>query len=251
MARLRETTMPRQKDLKRLVRARMKKTGEAYTTARAQIVRPPRSLTTAANAASSDDAVKPAPSPAEFAALAGMRDDAIKEKTGCTWERWVYALDRHGAAAMPHREIAALVKEKYKVNSWWSQTVTVGYERIKGRRVPGQKSDGSFAFTKTRTFDIAARKLFAMLADAGFRRQWLEGRITTVRSAKPPTSIRLAGAEFDNVTLELTAKGDGRSALVVTHAKVPGKEAVERLKHFWAQRLDTLRDELVEQRTKT
>ena len=34
--------MPRQKDLKRLVRARMEKTGEAYTTARAQVLRKPR-----------------------------------------------------------------------------------------------------------------------------------------------------------------------------------------------------------------
>ncbi|MEO6445172.1 MAG: hypothetical protein ABIZ91_18475 [Gemmatimonadaceae bacterium] len=243
--------MPRQKDLKRLVRTRMKKTGEAYTTARAQIVRQPRSLTTAAKAALPGDAVKPAPSPAEFAALAGMRDDAIKEKTGCTWERWVFALDRCGAATMPHREIAKLVKEKYKINSWWSQSVTVGYERIKGRRVPGQMSDGSFAFTKTRTLGIASRTLFERLSDASFRRRWLEGRKTTVRSAKPPTSIRLAGAEFDRVTLEVTAKGDGRSVLVVTHAKLPGKEAVDRLKHFWAQRLNALRDQLAKERTRT
>ena len=34
--------MPRQKDLKRLVRARMEKTGEAYTAARAQVLRKPR-----------------------------------------------------------------------------------------------------------------------------------------------------------------------------------------------------------------
>src|SRR3954467_11720027 len=36
------TTMPKQKDLKRLVRARMQKTGEAYTAARAQVLRKPR-----------------------------------------------------------------------------------------------------------------------------------------------------------------------------------------------------------------
>src|SRR5919112_6349551 len=34
-----DLTMPREKDLKRLVRARMKKTGEAYTAARAQLLR--------------------------------------------------------------------------------------------------------------------------------------------------------------------------------------------------------------------
>ena len=39
--------MPRNKDLKRLVRARMQKTGEAYTAARAQIVAKPRSRITA------------------------------------------------------------------------------------------------------------------------------------------------------------------------------------------------------------
>ena len=33
--------MPTQKDLKRLVRARMRRTGEAYTTARAQIITKP------------------------------------------------------------------------------------------------------------------------------------------------------------------------------------------------------------------
>ena len=32
------TTMPRNKDLKRLVRARMSKTGESYTAARSQIL---------------------------------------------------------------------------------------------------------------------------------------------------------------------------------------------------------------------
>ena len=37
--------MPRNKDLKRLVRARMKKTGEAYTSARAQILKKPKSRT--------------------------------------------------------------------------------------------------------------------------------------------------------------------------------------------------------------
>jgi hypothetical protein len=34
--------MPRQKDLKRLVRARMEKTGEADTAARAQLLRKPK-----------------------------------------------------------------------------------------------------------------------------------------------------------------------------------------------------------------
>src|SRR5215216_1067500 len=107
--------MPRQKDLKRLVRARMKKTGEAYTVARAQIVRKPR---TPRPTASSDAVLAPAPAtithpePKDYAALAGISDAAIKEATGCTWELWVPALDQMGASQLSHREIAALIKEK-------------------------------------------------------------------------------------------------------------------------------------------
>ena len=108
--------MTREKDFKRLVRARMLKTGEAYTAARAQILSKPTTRIEL-----------PAPStPKDYAALAGISDRSIKKNTGCTWERWVPMLDGLGAAEMRHREIAALVSRKFKINDWWSQTVTWG-----------------------------------------------------------------------------------------------------------------------------
>ena len=117
--------MPTNKDFKRLVRARMRKTGEAYTAARAQLL-------------SKKHAPAPAPTPLatapDYATLAGRSDAALKANTGCTWERWVKALDRVAAHTWPHRRIAEYVSEKYKVPGWWAQTVTVGYERIKGLR---------------------------------------------------------------------------------------------------------------------
>ncbi|HEU4747184.1 MAG TPA: hypothetical protein VFS56_01695, partial [Gemmatimonadaceae bacterium] len=140
--------MPRNKDLKRLVRARMKKTGEAYTAARAQITRKAR------------------PAPKDYAELAGFADTVIKEKTGCPWELWVKALDYHGAAEMSHREIASLVHTKYKVSGWWSQAVTVGYERIKGIRARGQRLDGSYEASKSRTYNVPVKTLFDAWADA-------------------------------------------------------------------------------------
>ena len=84
--------MTTQKDLKRLVRARMRKTGEAYTTARAHLTSTPRQKT-----AEIAHVAPPAPVKVDYAAMAGMSDEKIKEKTGCTWERWVYALDRKKA----------------------------------------------------------------------------------------------------------------------------------------------------------
>src|SRR6266542_4355686 len=85
---------------------------------------------------------------------------ARMKKTGCSWERWVNTLDALGAERMSHRDIAALVSEKYKVASWWTQTVTVGYERIKGLRARGQRRDVTYEASKSRTFNVPVTKLF-------------------------------------------------------------------------------------------
>jgi len=78
----------------------------------------------------------------------------VKASTGCTWERWVKALDRVAAHTWPHRRIARYVHEKYKIPGWWAQTVTVGYERIKGLRAIGQRRDGAFEATKSKVFAV-------------------------------------------------------------------------------------------------
>jgi len=132
--------MTTNKDFKRLVRARMNKTGEAYTAARTHILEKSQRGSKPAAGASID-----------YSALAGMSDRTLEEKTGCNWERWVHTLDYHGAESMRHGEIAALVQQKYKVSGWWSQAVTVGYERIKRRRAIGQRLDGSYEASKSKT----------------------------------------------------------------------------------------------------
>jgi hypothetical protein len=231
--------MTAEKDLKRLVRARMKKTGEAYTTALAQIQPKTKSRATRPAAA----AIAPTmvqPSLKEYAALAGMSDAAIKAKTGCAWDKWVKSLDYHGAARMSHREIAELVSEKYKVPAWWTQTVTVGYERIKGLRARGQRRDGSFEASKSRTFGVPVQVLFNAFADANARKQWLNEPGLTIRTASSPKSIRIGWSDGSIIAIGFMAKGDSKSSVAVQHAKLPDRETAERLKIFWSEKLDAL-----------
>ncbi len=232
--------MPRDKDLKRLVRARMTKTGEAYTTARAQITKKSRAKTrTAAVPAHASQPIVAA-EPADYATLAGMRDDLIKEKTGCTWERWVYALDRHGAEQMSHRDIAALVHTKYKIDGWWAQSVTVGYERIKGLRARGQRRDGTYEAAKSRTFNVPVTTLYDAWADARIRRRWLNGASVKARTATAPKSMRLGWEDGSIVAVWFTAKGPSKSAVALAHTKLPDRETADRLKQYWSERLATL-----------
>lgn len=230
--------MPTNKDLKRLVRARMRKTGEAYTAARAHIIKKPK-------AAAASKPNLPTTS-VDYAALAGMSDEKVKAKTGCTWERWVRALDRKGAEKMSHRAIAGLVSEKYKVDGWWSQTVTVGYERIKGLRARGQRRDGTYEASKSRTFNVPVTTLFDAWADARIRRRWLNGETVKVRIATAPKSMRLDWADRSIIAVGFLPKGESKSAVAVQHTKLPDRETAQSLKQYWSDRLDVLGEVLSE-----
>ncbi|HEV7992524.1 MAG TPA: hypothetical protein VGP25_11910 [Gemmatimonadaceae bacterium] len=237
--------MPRDKDLKRLVRARMTKTGEAYTAARAHVVRAPRKSNAVDGALASTTTIAQ-PAPADYPALAGMSDDAIRDATGCTWERWVKALDAHGAAELSHRDIAALITEKYEIPAWWTQMVAVGYERIRGLRARGQQRNGTFGMTRSRTFPVDVTTLFDAWADARTRRRWLGERGAKVRTATSPRSMRLQMADGAIVAVGFAAKGKGKSSVAVEQAKLPDRAAADRLKQIWSARLDALGEVLAE-----
>ena len=237
--------MPRQKDLKRLVRARMKKTGEAYTAARAHIIRKPKTNPPReAGVSASLSKALAAPDPKQFAAIAGMSDAKVKESTGCTWERWVRALDRYGADKMTHRDIARLVQEKYKVGPWWTQTVAVGYERIKGLRARGQQRNGTFQISKSRTYNVPVTTLFDAWTDARARQQWLNEAGVRVRKATRPKSIRLGWPDGGIVAVGFFPKGESKSYVAVEHTKLPDRETGERIKREWSDRFDALGDVL-------
>jgi hypothetical protein len=219
--------MPRDKDRKRIIRSRMKKTGESYTAARTHVLAQHQRKRQAARTP-------------DLASVAGMADASVAAKTGRTWEEWVSALDADNAAALPHREIASLVHAKHGIGDWWAQTVTVGYERIKGLRERGQRRSGAYEATKSRTFDVPVKRLFASWADASKRRRWLDGVEPRVRTATAPKSMRLQWPDGTLVTVGFFAKGPGRSSVAVAHEKLRDRAAAENAKKYWTGRFEAL-----------
>lgn len=218
--------MPRHKDLKRLVRSRMEKTGESYTTARAQLL------------AKKDRGKERDPSAS--ADLAGTSDEAVSKATGKTWVEWVRTLDDRDAASKPHREIAAAVQEDFGVSSWWAQTVTVGYERIKGLRDVGQRRGGSYEANKSKTFPVSVARLYRAFSDPDLRRRWLPGVTLTVRTAAAEKSMRITWEDETSVGVWFVAKGEGKSLVQVQHGKLATKDELEAKKAYWAERLTAL-----------
>lgn len=224
--------MPRNKDLKRLVRARMRKTGESYTAARTQLTRKPKSPTTA-RAATAAPAV-------DHGAIAGMSNAVIRTKTGRSWAEWVEALDWHDAQTMAHRDIAALVSREYGIGDWWCQTVTVGYERLKGLRAIGQRRDGSYEASKSKTYGVPVTTLFNAWKRPATRRRWLDDVKLTLRTATAPKTMRFDFEDGSIVVIGFMPKGRSKSAVAVQHTKLPDAATGTRLKQFWTEKLEAL-----------
>lgn len=227
--------MPRDKDRKRIIRDRMKKTGESYTAARAHVF-------------SAKKTERPTAPAIDLAERAGMKDEVITAKTGRSWTQWLRDLDADGAATMRHRDIAQLVHAKYKVGDWWTQTVTVGYERIKGLREVGQRRDGTYEAGKSRTFGVPVRQLFDAWADDAVRRRWLDDVKPVVRSATAPKAMRLRWPDGTVVLAGFLAKGPGRSSVAVAHTKLRDRNAIAKAKAYWTGRLDALESLLMPSR---
>lgn len=215
--------MPKQKDLKRVVRARMQKTGESYTTARLQLVR------------------KKEPEP-NYAELAGQSDAVVRKATGRDWREWVRILDAEKSAEKPHRDIARYIAS-LGTPDWWSQTVTVGYERIRGLRAIGQRRGGGFEASKSRTFAVPLAKLYKAFANARLRAQWLPDKVV-VRGATVNKRMRIAMADDTVVGIEFVARGDTKSAVAIQHTKLPDKSTADKMKAWWAERFDALAEVL-------
>jgi len=218
--------MPKQKDLKRVVRARMSKTGESYTAARAQVLKHP-----------------PVKKAADFAAIAGMKDDAVLKRTGRDWKGWVRVLDRAGASSKPHGEIAKLLYDQHEIDGWWAQMVTVGYERIRGLRDKGQRRGGGYEVSKSKTLPVSMDKLWAAF-EARQRRRWLGDVELTVKKATPGKSLRVKWTDGTPIEFYFVKKGPEKSQVALQHREQPTKAQAEELRVYWGERLEALAEEL-------
>ena len=180
----------------------------------------------------------------DYTALAGIADATIAARTGRGWKDWVSTLDAVGAPAWPHRDIARYIHDTFRVPAWWTQGVTVGYERIKGLRTIGQRRDGGYEVNKSKVFPVPVRRLYRAFHDARTRRRWLGAVELTIRSAAADKSVRLIWPDGTAVDLSFATKGAAKSQLAVQHRKLADKASADRLKAWWTDRLTALESTL-------
>lgn len=211
--------MTKNEAFKKRIRTRMEKTGERYNAARRALI-------------------DPAPVD-EWVSHPEVPDESVVAATGKTWNEWRAALDGWGATEHDHPTIAAHLGAHHGLDGWWSQTVTGGYERITGRRLPNQMADGTFTAIKSRTMLGSPHQLRVLLNNDAERAELFGGRPTEARS-KPGVKVPRFAIGPGIAKISVTDKGDGRMTVSIQHERLPTADDVTEWKFFWSEWLDAI-----------
>jgi hypothetical protein len=217
--------MTRQSSFKRLVRARMEKTGERYTAARASLL-----------AAEEQKATK--------GPTLSVSDEVIRNRTGRGWEEWFDLLDEWGTTEKPSKEIRSWVTEEHGIEGWGAQAVAVNYERARGLRAVGEHPDG-FTITASKTVAVPVDRLYEAFVTESVRKRWLPDGQLRKRSASKPKSARFDWEDGETrVVVGFVAKGEAKSMVGLLHERLPDAQEAERMKGFWRARVAALKEVL-------
>ena len=167
-----------------------------------------------------------------------MHDAAVINATGKALDAWFAILEERGARSLPHAEIARLLHDDYGVRGWWSQNVTVAYEQSIGRREPGQRADGGYTTSASRTLtgtlDEVLDRWLARLTGADGLDDVPFAAVPVVSGTEKWRYWRVQLADGSKVAANISAKAQRASCtLAIEHDKLAGKPEAEHWKSFW------------------
>lgn len=217
-----------QQNLKRRVRDRMTRTGERYAEARRRVQQ-----------RAPDEAAGAAGGRRPHAAEPETGEDAVLEATGRGWDDWCDLIDAWPGHDESHGAVVDHLQQIHGLTSWWAQSVTVGWERITGRRLPYQQADGRFAAARTKTVTVDGAALRQLLLDADGREALFAGLSTELRSRPTSKNVRVA-MEEGVAEIAIQPRGNGRVRVAVLHGALPSHTVVPAWQEYWSAWLEAL-----------
>lgn len=159
----------------------------------------------------------------------------LENGTGTSLAEWTDRLDATGGRDLDHTAIARMLVERWEVEEWWAQGVTVAYEQVIGRRVVGQSCDGDFSASASRTVPGTPTQVRdrwdAFMTEA--RRDGLGLEEPSLSDTATWRYWRAAVADGSRVSVNITAKDEGRSTLGIEHKGLETADARTAWKDAW------------------
>jgi hypothetical protein len=148
------------------------------------------------------------------------RIKAIERATNRTWDEWMQFMEGIGAKNLTHHEIATILIQELegKIDNlgWWAQSVTVAYEHYIGRSIPGQRPDGTFQTSVSKSTKLGMQELMDRWVDfaAG------DADVQAIIAAQP----KVSGTD-KRITWRVKAR-DGSDVRVTSEPKKNGTASI-------------------------
>jgi hypothetical protein len=165
----------------------------------------------------------------------------VERATNRSWDEWLRFMDAIGAADLDHKQIALAVYAELdgtiEQHGWWTQAVTVAYEQHIGRRIPGQRSDGTFQTSVSRSTTLGMAELMEAWVRFAAADETVRGIVVgdpRVSGTDRRTTWRAKAGDGSSVVVTSEPKRNGTAALVATQIGLPTLEANDEARERWA-----------------
>src|SRR5690606_5749970 len=149
------------------------------------------------------------------------RINAVERATNRSWDEWLQFMDGIGAKNLNHHEIATKVLEELegKVDNlgWWAQSVTVAYEQYIGRRIPGQRPDGTFQTSVSKSTKLGMKELmdqWVTFADGDQEVRALIAADARVSGTEKRITWRTKARDGSEIRVTSEPKKDGTASII-------------------------------------
>lgn len=243
--------MTRARALKTVIRARAAKTGERYTTARRHVLNALQARTSPVRAA-----VVPIEAPPAAPLKGSISNAKSIERTGYDLTHWFDVLDRFDAVKKGHTAAARHLNKTYGVDGWYSQGITVSYERARGVRAVNQRTSGEYEVSVSKVVPVAIEAAIAAFEHKRRRSTWATKADPALAKALAagldaagskgfvlkPKGHAICRYKWDGTLVELyiEPRNGGKSSVVVRHAKLLSKEMLDERRAQWRAALGSL-----------
>ena len=173
--------------------------------------------------------------------LVMFTNESILERTGKSWAEWFEILDRIDATTLSHTEIARYLYTDLNLDGWYSQGITVSYERVRGLRPALGDRDGTFSASASKTVPVSIDVLFDAWILEDQLEGWLGKEVLRLRSSSREKTARFDMLETGTIlAVYFTDKGPGKSTVQIEESKLESKDAVDARKAVWKRRFAQL-----------
>jgi hypothetical protein len=169
------------------------------------------------------------------------RVKAVERATNRTWDEWLEFMDSVDAKSLDHHNIAVKVLEELDGTidnlGWWAQAVTVAYEQYIGRRIPGQRPDGTFQTSVSKSTKLGMKKLMDRWVDFAAKDQSIRDLVAgdlRVSGTDRRITWRTKAVDGSSIIVTSEPKSNGTASIVATQMGLQTHELNIEAKAKWS-----------------